>query len=257
MTKLSVIIPCYNEEANLKRGVLNEVLNYLTSNEPDFELIIVDDGSTDKSRHFIKDYIQKHKQVKLITANHLGKAPALNLGIQAASGRLTLLTDMDQSTPINQWNRLRPYFDRDYSVVIGSRGKDRKNFSAFRQILSWGFRTIRKAMLLASINDTQCGFKAFETGLIKQIFPQLDVVVKAQQTSGWRVSAFDVELLFIFEKLGIKIKEVSVVWEDKDISVGKSRNFIKESIEMFQEITRVKFNDWQGKYTKIKLEPRP
>jgi len=254
MVKLSVIIPCYNEEANLKRGVLDEVLDYLKTNQPDFELIIVDDGSTDKSLDFLENYTKSHSQIKLIKADHLGKAPALNLGIQQATGQIILLTDMDQSTPINQWSKLKTYFSQNYKAVIGSRGQDRANFSYFRQLLSWGFRGIRKSMLLRSIDDTQCGFKAFKADLLKQIFPTLSVVQRAKQTSGWRVSAFDVELLFILEKNNIKIKEVPVAWQDMDVSDDKSRNFIKESIEMFKEITRVKLNDWQGKYNNLSIK---
>ncbi len=253
MTLLSVVIPCYNEEPNLKRGVLDEVINFLKQHESDFELIIVDDGSTDNSLKFLQNYTKKHPEVKIITANHLGKAPALNLGIQKATGQIILLTDMDQSTPINQWLKLKPYFQQGYQAVIGSRGKERVNFSLFRQILSWGFRNIRKLMLLKNIDDTQCGFKAFKAPLIKSIFPNLSVVKHAKETTGWRVSAFDVELLFILDKNHIPIKEVSVVWEDKDISSDKSRNFVKESIEMFKEITRVKINDWQGKYNNLSI----
>ncbi len=250
MTKLSVIIPCYNEEANLKRGVLDEVLSYLKKEEPDFELIIINDGSTDKSLDFLKEYVAKQKQVKLIKAGHLGKASALNLGIQQAKGKIILLTDMDQSTPISEWPKLKPYFNQGYKAVIGSRGKERLNFSFMRQILSWGFRNIRKLMVLRKVDDTQCGFKAFESDSLKAIFPNLSVVNQAKETTSWRVSAFDVELLFIFEKLGWKVKEVSVKWQDRDISKNKSRNFFRESYQMFKEIARVKLNDWQGKYNK-------
>lgn len=251
MTKLSVIIPCYNEEENLQRGVLDEVINFLQQQEKDFELIVVDDGSTDNSLSFVNNYLQKHPQVKLIRAEHLGKAPALNVGIQQAQGEIILLTDMDQSTPMDQWLKLKPYFNQGYQAVIGSRGKDRTNFSLFRQLLSWGFRSIRKFLLLKSIGDTQCGFKAFRAKYLKFIFPNLSVVREAKKASGWRVSAFDVELLFIMEKLNLPIKEVPVKWEDKDVSSGKSRDFLKESIEMFKEILRVKLSNWQGKYKEL------
>lgn len=254
MTKLSVVIPCYNEEENLKRGVLDEIISFLRKKEPDFELIVVDDGSSDNSLAFLQDYLQNHRQARLIKANHLGKAPALNIGIQQAKGEIILLTDMDQSTPIDQWLKLKPYFNQGYQAVIGSRGKGRTNFSFFRQLLSWGFRNIRKSLLLKDIDDTQCGFKAFRSRPLKVIFPYLSVVKEAEIASGWRVSAFDVELLFIMEKLHLPVKEVPVKWEDKDISLGKSRNFLKESIEMFKEILRVKINNWQGRYDGLEKE---
>ncbi len=248
MTKLSVIIPCYNEIENLQRGVLDEVNATLKKIEPQFEVIVVDDGSTDESLKFLRQYSQNNPNFRLLISPHLGKAPALNLGIKKAQGKYILLTDMDQSTPISEWLKLEPFFKNGYQAVIGSRGKERVNFSLFRQLLSWGFRSIRKLMLLKEIDDTQCGFKAFEKQLIKKVFPMLTVVRQAKETSGWRVSAFDVELLFILAKRGVKIKEVSVIWEDRDISLGKSRNFLKESLEMFKEISRVKINDWRGRY---------
>ena len=136
-------------------------------------------------------------------------------------------------------------------MVFGSRGSDRENFNLLRQITSWGFRTIRSLFLLRGVQDTQCGFKAFKTDLAKRIFPHLAVLNTTKQSKGWTVSAFDVELLFMAEKTGAKLKEVSVDWKDEDTSTGKKRNFVKESKDMLKQILQVKMNDMSGKYDKI------
>jgi hypothetical protein len=134
-------------------------------------------------------------------------------------------------------------------VVIGSRGIHRPNSSFFRKyVVSLGFLTVRRAILLPEIIDTQCGFKLVKTDLARQIFSQMRLFGRVNNAVGWKVTAYDVELLHLAKKLGAKIKEVSVIWRNEDISLGKSRNFIKESIEMLFEIMRVRVNDMLGKY---------
>lgn len=110
------------------------------------------------------------------------------------------------------------------------------------------FRVLRGFFLLPQINDTQCGFKAFRSKVAREIFPKLQFFQEKDEVRGWRVSAFDVELLFIAQKLGYKIKEVGVEWKDCDVAKGKKKKFLKESKEMAKEIFRVRLNDWQGKY---------
>jgi cellulose synthase/poly-beta-1,6-N-acetylglucosamine synthase-like glycosyltransferase len=152
---LSVIIPCYNEEKNLKRGVLEEAENYLKSQDYSSEVIISDDGSTDKSRELVEKFIKDHRRFKLLRNPHAGKAYALKFGIKEARGEIILLTDMDQSTPINQLEKLLPYFKKGAEVVIGSRGQKRAGFSLLRQVASNAFRLIRQSLLLRNITDTQ------------------------------------------------------------------------------------------------------
>jgi hypothetical protein len=156
---------------------------------------------------------------------------------------------MDQSTPLKEVEKLLPWFDKDFQVVYGSRGKMRKNFPLTRQITSWGFRFVRGLFLLHDVVDTQCGFKSLDIKVAKQIFPLLEVIRSPKAISkGWSVSAFDVELLFLAEKYGYKLKEVDVNWRDEDTSTGKGKNFINESLDMLKQIARVKLNDLQGKY---------
>jgi hypothetical protein len=157
---------------------------------------------------------------------------------------------MDQSTPLAEFSRLYPWFDRGFDVVFGSRGKLRENFPWYRQLTSWGFRTVRSVFLLKHVSDTQCGFKAYRAEILKRIFPQLEVL-KGKNSKGWVVSAFDVELLFMAEKIGANLKEVEVKWRDEDTSTGKKRNFVKESVDMLKQILMVKMGDLAGKYEKI------
>lgn len=248
---LSVVIPCYNEEANLKRGVLDEVDRYLKKQKYSSEVIISDDDSTDGSLEFIEKYCQKHPRFRLLKNVHGGKPFAVRAGVNAAKGEVILFTDMDQSTPINQIEKFWPYFDKGYDVVIGSRGQTRQGFSLLRRLGSSVFRLVRQVFLLKNIIDTQCGFKGFKVKVAKDLFRRLLIFKKMEETSGWRVGAFDVELLFVAEKRGYRIKEVPVEWRDEDISTTKGRTkskFLKESKQMAREIFRVRLNDWQGKY---------
>lgn len=244
---LSVVIPCYNESENLQKGVLNEIYEFLKNQKFVWEVIISDDGSTDDSRELTEKFIRDKKGFRLIENIHGGKPSAIWGGIKDAQGQYVLFTDMDQSAPIGEVLKLIPFFNR-YEVVIGSRGTERKNFSLFRKIGSAVFRAIRKIILLKDIDDTQCGFKAFRTDVAKKIFPKLQFFKKEKEVKGWKVTSFDVELLFIAEKLGYKIKEVSIEWQDRDVSKGKKKSYLKESKEMLGQIIRVKINDIRGLY---------
>jgi len=245
---LSVIIPCYNEENNLKRGVLDEVKKYLKKQPYPWEVIISDDGSTDESLDFLEKYCQKYPNFILLKNPHGGKPFAVRAGIKKAKGKIVLFTDMDQSTPIKEVEKLLPFFEKKYEVVIGSRGLEREGFSLFRRLASRIFRFFRQALLLRNISDTQCGFKAFKNKVAKDLFSQLLIFKKPAKVKGWRVGAFDVELLFIAQKRGYKIAEIPVEWRDKDIAGGKQRKFLKESWAMLKEILRVKINDLKGLY---------
>jgi glycosyltransferase involved in cell wall biosynthesis len=249
MSKLiSVIIPNYNESENVKRGVIQGVLTYLQKQPYDSEIIISDDGSTDASVDLIKAIAKKHPEIRVIKNLHAGKPFALRAGISAAKGQYVLLTDMDQSTPISELGKLVSHLQEGYQVVIGSRGARRTDSTPFRQLASIIFLSVRRLILLPEIKDTQCGFKLVQTKLAQKIFAHMRILSRQNNAHGWKVTAYDVELLFLAKKMGEKIKEVRVIWKNEDTSLGKSRNFVKESIEMFIEILRVRVNDSLGKY---------
>jgi dolichyl-phosphate beta-glucosyltransferase len=245
---ISVIIPNYNEQANLERGILADISKYLSKQKYGWEVIISDDGSTDQSAQIIKKFIKSHPNFRYLDNPHAGKPYALRSGINAARGEYILFTDMDQSTPIKELAKLIKHARSGSRVVIGSRGSRRKDSSLFRQLASLIFLLARRSILLPRIKDTQCGFKLFETKLVKDLFPQMRLFGRNQEASGWKVTAYDVELLYLVRKNKVMIQEVPVLWRDEDVSDNKSRNFIKESIEMFFEILRVRVNDLLGKY---------
>lgn len=253
--KLSVIIPCFNEEENLKRGVLSEVDSFLMKQKYDWEVLVCDDGSSDKSRQIVGNFIKEKKNFRLLELEHGGKPSAIYGGIKAAKGDILLFTDMDQSTPISEIDKLLPYFEKKYDLVIGSRGLQRKNFPVIRKIASVFFRYLRGAFVLPKIVDTQCGFKAIRIGLAREIFPRLSYFQKSKDRSGWSVSAYDSEMLFIADKWGHNIKEVPVMWKDEDKSDTKNRSFsrfVHQSVQMAKEVVNVISNNRRGSYEKDK-----
>ncbi len=250
---LSVVIPCYNEARNLERGVLDEVDHFLGQQSYRWEVIVVDDGSTDTSRQLIERIIAGKAGFTLLDIPHGGKPAAVWAGIQHAQGEVVLFTDMDQSTPLGEVDKLLPWYNEGYDVVIGSRGAAREGFTLLRKLGSLIFRSLRSLFLLRDINDTQCGFKTCRRHVALETFPRLQFFKQAERPTGWKVSAYDVELLYIMEKAGYTIKEVVVEWQNRDVSVTKGQQnelvrYVNESLEMAREIMRVKRNELRGMY---------
>jgi glycosyltransferase involved in cell wall biosynthesis len=206
---VTVLIPNYNEIENVKRGVLQDIVSYLNKQSYTSEIIISDDGSTDSSVLLIKEFASTHPQVRIIYNQHAGKPYALRSGIREAKGQYILLTDMDQSTPILELGKLLPWTAKGFDVVIGSRGARRTDSTPFRQLASIIFLVVRRMILLPEIHDTQCGFKLIETKLAGRIFSKMRLFGRVNNAVGWKVTAYDVELLHIAKILGAKIKEVS------------------------------------------------
>jgi glycosyltransferase involved in cell wall biosynthesis len=253
---ISVVIPCYNEERNLERGVLEEVHRYLARRDDGWEAIIVNDESTDESRGLIERFIEDKPAFCLIDIPHGGKPAAVWEGIQQARGEIVLFTDMDQSTPINELEKLLPWYDKGYDVVIGSRGTEREGFSIVRRVGSVVFRSLRRLILLRDISDTQCGFKTCRLEAALEIFPQLQFFKQKDRPQGWKVSAYDVELLHLFEKAGYALQEVEVEWLNRDQSdtkdqTGSLARYLRESIEMTKEVLRVSLNEFKGLYDEL------
>lgn len=252
---LSVVIPCYNELKNLEHGALHEVAQYTARLPADtWEVLVVNDESTDGSWEFVQAFVDKHPGFRALTIPHGGKPAAVWAGIQAAKGDIVLFTDMDQSTPLSEWEKLSPKFDEGFDVVIGSRGGTREGFSLLRRAGSTAFRTFRKSLLLAQIDDTQCGFKACKRPHAMACFPQLQFFQTTQNPKGWKVSAFDVELLYLFVRADLKIAEVPVEWSHRDLSdtkgaVSESQRYVYESAQMLKEVLRVRWNATRGRYS--------
>ena len=250
---LSVIIPCYNEEKNLERGVLEEVYQYLTEQDLSWEVLIVNDDSSDGSRALVERSIESKESFFLLDIPHGGKPAAIWAGIQRARGEAVLLTDMDQSTPIRELDELLPWYQEGYDVVIGSRQTAREGSSPLRKIGSFVFLTLRRLVLLPDIMDTQCGFKLCRRQVALEIFPKLEFLRDEERPAGWKVTAFDVELLYLVDRAGYRIKEALVSWKNRDESDTKSQQgdlsrYINESINMAREVSRVKINQLRGSY---------
>ena len=253
---LSVVLPCYNEQKNLERGVLDEVYQYLAGQALPWEVVIVNDESTDDSRRFIESYIQDKADFFLFDIPHGGKPAAVWEGIQQARGEMILFSDMDQSTPLHELDKLVPWYRAGFDVVIGSRQTTREGSSLLRKAGSFVFLTLRRLFLLPGIMDTQCGFKLCRRDVSLQIFPHLEFLRQQEQPTGWKVTAFDVEFLYLVDRAGYRIKEVLVSWRNRDESDTKSQQgelarYVQESINMGREVSRVKLNQIRGVYDQV------
>jgi dolichyl-phosphate beta-glucosyltransferase len=251
--KVSVVIPCYNEQRNLENGVLGEVQTYLAAQVYPWEVIVVNDASTDGSRALVEHFVAGDDHFALLDIPHAGKPGAVWAGIQRARGEVVLFADMDQSTPIAELARLLPWYEQGYDVVIGSRGMAREGFSLLRRAGSLAFRALRGLFLLRGIQDTQCGFKSCRREVALAIFPRLEFLRRREKPAGWRVTAYDVELLYLAERGGYRTREVPVHWSNRDRSDTKSRQselarYLHESLEMAKEVARIKLNERRGVY---------
>ena len=245
---LSVVIPSYDEMANLQKGVLDKVEHFLSKKKYSYEVIIVDDGSTDGSIEFVKQFIQDNPKFRLIENPHLGKAGAVTTGVLNSRGDYVLFSDMDQATPIEEVDKLLPYFNEDYDIVIGSRKSQRKGAPWTRILMAKGMIFLRRFIIgVKGISDTQCGFKMFKREVAQKLFNKINKLHNNfKKVSGSNVSAgFDVELLYNAQNLGYKIKEVPVSWlyvETRRVSP------IRDSIEGFIDLLRIKVKALRGEY---------
>ncbi|MCR4326530.1 MAG: glycosyltransferase [Candidatus Roizmanbacteria bacterium] len=248
MMKVSIVIPVYNEVQNLKKGVLDTVLAYAKSRPSVIEVLIVDDGSTDDTVALIKkNYLGNYPKLRLYEKKHAGKAYGVIAGMKQAKGTIVFFTDMDLATPIEEADKLVQGIEDGYDVVIGSRNSNRQGAPIIRKAMALGFIVLRTLLVgLRGIHDTQCGFKAFKTTAARTMLKKLHAFAKESAVEGPSVGAgFDIELLFVAQKLGYKIKEVPVPWRHVET---KRVNFITDSIEAITDMTRIKWNDIRGAY---------
>ena len=248
MPDFCLVVPCYNEEANLRAGSLAHVLNYANRADDIREVLVVDDGSTDSSRLLVAEIGRKHAKLRLLTEPHRGKAGAVIAGIQAANCDYVLFTDMDQATPIEEIERVRPYLVAGFDLVAGSRSGRRAGAPLIRKLMASGFILIRRLILdVGAVTDTQCGFKCIRTTLAKRICESLRIYRPGvQQASGATVTAaFDAELLFVARRLGARVVEVPVAWH----YVGTRRvHPIRESWRGFRGLLDIRATAARGDY---------
>lgn len=243
---LSIVIPAYNEAKNFRAGLLKPAVEYLKKQKYNYEVLFVDDGSTDDTNNLLSDFIKKNRDYKLIKIPHGGKAAAVTAGMMSATGEIILFTDFDQSTPITQTAKFLEAHKKGADVVIGSRGlsSETKDDTVFRKIRSKLFVLLVQVVLLPGIRDTQCGFKSFTQAAAKKIFSSLLVTNSGKVTGGY-MGAFDVEALFLARKYGYKIDQVPVEW----VKIISDRlNFWKEPLQMAIDTFKVRYYDLMRKY---------
>lgn len=232
-TFLSVVIPAYNEDKRIQ-PTIEQISNYLKGRVRGFEILVVDDGSTDHTVTFVRRMIFKYPAVRIIPSDgNRGKGHAVRMGVLEAKGDMVLITDADLSTPVEEYAKLASAIDSGADVAIGSRAMAGSELMIrqpwYREAMGRAFNSIARMVVLEGIRDTQCGFKLFKTDAARAIFGHLTV-------DGF---AFDVEALYLARHFGYKIAEVPVVWLH---SPSSRVSLVGSSLSMLGEVLKVRLN---------------
>lgn len=247
-TTLSVVIPSYNEMSNFGRGVLEHVYSFLSELPYSWELILSDDGSKDGTQEKLDEFAKDRPHAKVLKNVHAGKGPTVAAGMLAASGKYRLFTDFDQSTPIEEVKRAVDHAQQGFDIVIGSRegeGSKRNKEPIHRHIMGRVFNLMVQILALRGIQDSQCGFKLFTGSATERLFTALFVYGETQERHDAFTGAFDVEILFLARKWGMKVYEMPVKWEHVE---SDRVNPIKDSVRMLRDILRIRYAWLTGKY---------
>ena len=246
---LSVIIPAYNEEKRLPK-TLREINSYLKKQTYTSEIIVVSDGSSDKTVEVTRNLVSEIENLKVLEfKERLGKGFGVKHGMSEAKGEYRIFTDADNSTSIDQVEKMWPEFEAGYDIVIGSRDIKGAVLSVpqpwiRKVVLGGGFKLVRKIIIgLWKIKDTQCGFKGFKEKAAQDIFSRITI----------RHFGFDPEVLVIAKKLGYKIKEIPITW----INDAQSKVKFKSMVKMLFETFKIKQNLILGKYEKREEKTEP
>lgn len=235
---LSIVIPAYNEEKRIPATLL-DIDQKLKNKNFNYEILVVDDGSKDNTVQVVKNLKNKIANLNIIEnpENH-GKGWGVCRGMLLASGKYALFMDADNSTTIDQFDNFLPYFNEGYDVVIGSiwieGAKINEKAGFYRRLLGKISKLIIRIVLGLNILDTQRGFKAFKKEVINPIFSRQTI---------WRWG-FDFEILYIAKKLGYKIKEVPVIWNNP----GESKVKLSSYFSTLLDLLKVRLNSFLGKY---------
>lgn len=236
---LSVIIPAYNEEKRI-RGTLLSVNEYLSKQPYNYEIIVVDNNSKDGTSGVVQEMQQRVANLKLIHQPIQGKGYAVAKGMLEAVGDHRLFMDADNSTTIDHLEKMLPFFDLGYKVVIGSIAvKGAKILQGggepwWRVLLGKLGNKWIQILVVWGINDTQRGFKIFTAQATRDIFPRLTIF-------GW---GFDVEVLALARKFGHKIKEAPVTWDN----APESKVNVWAYPQVLWQTLKIRWNLCAGKY---------
>jgi dolichyl-phosphate beta-glucosyltransferase len=248
MPKLSVIIPAFNEEKRLP-PTLESIWNYLSAREDySFEILVVDDGSSDHTVDAVQDFGKHHDGVRLISyAPNQGKGYAVRTGMLAGNGDYLLLDDADGSSPISELPKLEAALREGYDIAIGSRNMPesgtRIETLAYRKHMGNTFNMIVQSLLLPGIRDTQCGFKLFTHQATQDLF-------SLSEQNGF---AFDVEILLIARRKNYKIKETAINWTNVE---GSKVNVLIDPTGMLMQVLNITVASWFGKYRPPPAPPK-
>ena len=225
--KFSLVIPVYNEASRLE-NTLKEILSSTEKMENDYEIILVEDGSTDETDKIAERLAEENSVVKFIHNEvRLGKGGAIKRGIEAASSGIIVTLDSDLSMNLSFLKNLVDSVEQGCDICIASRfvkGKIVKR-SISREVASRAYNFMVRTLFNSKIQDHQSGFKSFNSEKIKEL-------IKNVQNNGW---IFDTELLVRAQKMGMNIKEIPVVWvEDKEGSFNLRKDSISMGIELLK-----------------------
>lgn len=234
---LSIIIPAYNEEKRLPR-TLGQIFTFLENQSYSSEVILVENGSSDRTLELAQDFASTHPTLIVIHDNKSGKGNAVRRGMLEASGAYRFICDADLSMPIEEVGKFLPPALDNYDLAIASRearGSVRYNEPTYRH---WGGRAINlviRTLILPGLNDTQCGFKCFRAEVADKLFRQ-------QTLMGW---SFDIELLYIARRKKMQIKEIPIQWY---YGTDSKVNAVRDALRMIGDIFRIHINAWRGRY---------
>lgn len=234
----SVVIPAFNEAERIV-PTIGAIATHLCSLGEPWELIVADDGSTDSTVALLRDLGLANLRVLDAPVNR-GKGSAVRRGVLAARAPIVLFADADQSTPIEQFERLLLEIRLGADVVIGSRsaqGASVINKSWMREILSRGLNVMVQTGLGIKVSDTQCGFKLFRTDAAADLFANQYVPR----------FAFDLEMLYLAGKRRYRVVEVPVNWID---APGSTVDPVRVSLEFLATIVKIRWHDIRGRYPK-------
>ena len=239
---LSIVIPAYNEAVRLGT-TLQAVVNYLRPNWPEAEIIVVDDGSADNTAAIAREIFSDSGGLRTSVISYksnLGKGRAVRLGLLAARGEVALFSDADLSTPITEAPKLvEPIIKGQFDVTFGSRALDRRLIGVHqpwrREQAGKVFNLVVRLATGLPFWDTQCGFKAFRMSVCRPL-------VEAATVDRF---GFDVELLYLAYRAGLKLKEVPVRWDHNE---GSKITLMSDSFRMVSEVGLIRQQDKRGVY---------